>query len=74
MTPQEIAALQNSVQEKMAEAVDAYFDYVSHSQDIHPYSQEKEKELYNNMCWRWQDWSDIKCGVIDRLNFNDYTI
>lgn len=63
-----------SIQSKLAESVDKYFDYVSHAQDIHPYSKEKEQELYNNMCWRWQDWDSVKYDhpSIWDLNFDDY--
>ena len=64
----------NAVQEKLSEAVDNYFDYIGHVQDIHPYSKEREQEYYNNMCWRWQDWNTVKYDPqsIWELNFEDY--
>lgn len=69
-----VSAILNSVQEKLAESVDEYFDYVGHVQDTHPYSKEEEQNLYNKMCWRWQDWGDIKYDNPSTwdLNFNDY--
>lgn len=62
----------NSVQTKLAYVVDEYFEYVSHCQDIHPYSKEKEQDLYN----RWQDWQSVKYDhpSIWDLNFDDYII
>lgn len=71
-----VPTMMNSVQTKLAESVDEYFDYVSHAQDIHPYSKEKEQELYYNVCWRWQDWTDVKYDKPDTwdLNFKDYDI
>lgn len=69
-----VSSMLNSVQEKLAESVDEYFDYVGHVQDIHPYSKEEEQNLYNKMCWRWQDWGDIKYDNPSTwdLNFDDY--
>lgn len=63
-----------SVQEKLSESVDKYFDYVSHVQDIHPYDKAEEQRLYNEVCWRWQDWGDVKYDDQNTwdLNFDDY--
>ena len=64
----------DKVQTKLAESVDNYFDYVAHVQDIHPYSKEEEQKYYDNMCWRWQDWNDVKYDHPNTydLNFDDY--
>lgn len=69
-----VPSMLNSVQEKLAESADEYFDYVAHVQDIHPYDKEEEQRLYANMCWRWQDWNDIKYDHPSTwdLNFDDY--
>lgn len=69
-----VPKMMNAVQEKLAESVDDYFDYVGHVQDIHPYSKEQEQNYYNDMCWRWQDWNDIKYDHPSTwdLNFDDY--
>ena len=66
--------MMNAVQEKLAESVDDYFNYVGHVQDIHPYSKEQEQNYYNDMCWRWQDWNAIKYDHPSTwdLNFDDY--
>lgn len=69
-----VPKMMNFVQEKIAESVDNYFDYVGHAQDIHPYSKEKEQKLYDEMCWRWQDYNEVKYDPKDNwdLNFDDY--
>lgn len=71
-----VPKMMNAVQEKLAESVDYYFDYVSHVQDIHPYSKEQEQNYYNDMCWRWQDWDAIKYDHPSTwdLNFDDYVV
>lgn len=69
-----VPSMIDKVQTKLAESVDDYFDYVSHVQDIHPYSKEKEQKYYDNMCWRWQDWNSVKYDHPSTwdLNFYDY--
>lgn len=71
-----VPKMMNEVQEKLAESVDDYFNYVGHVQDIHPYLKEQEQNYYNDMCWRWQDWNTIKYDhpSIWDLNFDDYAV
>ena len=71
-----VPTIMNSVQTKLAESVDEYFDYVSHQQDIPSYNKKEEDALYDIMVWRWQDWTDVKYDKPDTwdLNFKDYDI
>ena len=71
-----VPTMMNSVQTKLAESVDEYFDYVSHQQDIPSYNKKEEDALYDIMVWRWQDWTDVKYDKPDTrdLNFKDYDI
>ena len=62
-----------TVRNKLLEALDEWYEYNLHTQDIKDWNSEKEHELYVDVIERYQDYKAVAYYKDDTdLNFDDY--
>ena len=62
-----------TVRNKLLEALDEWYEYNLHVEDIKDWNSEKERELYVDVMNRYQDYKSVTYyNDFNDLNFDDY--
>lgn len=63
-----------SIKDKIVDCVDRYFNAFNDHPARIKAASENQKELFDELCWRWQDYDAVKYDPKETwdLNYNDY--